>query len=72
MLGLPFVTALAFGLLAFMPTAWLIGRAILFAMSISGLRRPSAAQFHAYKRLALLGVAWMAALAIYIGLAIFN
>jgi hypothetical protein len=72
MLGLPFVTALACGLLVIVPLAWFAGIATMFVVSIAGLRRPSAEQFHAYGRLALLGVAWMAALAIYAALAIID
>ena len=72
MLGLPLVTALAFGLLVLMPIAWFAGLATLFVISIVGLRRSSIEQFHAYGRLALLGMAWMAALVIYVALAIVN
>ena len=53
-----------------LPGAWLIGIFALFGMSIAGLRRVSAKQFYDYRRLALLGVAWMAALVIYVALAI--
>jgi hypothetical protein len=70
MLGLPFVAFLAFALLVVMPLLWFTGLAVMFVVSIAGLRHPSVEQYHAYGRLAALGAAWMTALAIYITLAI--